>query len=94
MIVTPPDDQAVALGEDVTFTCIASGTKPPSIMWAQIVDGNLIPVSNNAKFLEMGKMVNSTLTISDVGKGDLGDYQCIADEIDVANFTLYQAGKL
>jgi len=96
MTVTPPEDQAVALGEDVTFTCIASGTKPPSIVWAQIVDGNPIPISNDVEMLEMGNTVNSTLTISDVKEDDFGDYQCIANDsfsVDVANFTVYQAGK-
>ena len=95
MIITPPEDQAVALGENVTFTCIASGTTPPRIVWAQIVDGNTIPISNDVEMLEMDNTVNSTLTISDVKEDDYGDYQCIAGEIsvDMANFTLYQAGK-
>jgi len=96
MILTPPEDQAVALGEDVTFTCIAFGTKPPSIVWAQIVDGNTIPISNDVEMLEMENTVNSTLTISDVKEDDFGDYQCIAGDnffVDVANFTMFQAGK-
>ena len=93
MIITPPEDQAVALGENVTFTCIASGTTPPSIVWAQIVDGNTIPISNDVEMLEMDNTVNSTLTISDVKQDYFGTYQCIAGEIDVASFTLYEAGK-
>jgi len=95
MIITPPEDQAVVLGENVTFSCIASSTSPPSIVWAQIVDGTTIPISNGVELLEMGNTVNSTLTISDVLKEDFGDYQCIAGEIsvDMANFTLYQASK-
>ncbi|XP_065910088.1 uncharacterized protein [Dysidea avara] len=91
MIITPPEDQAVALGENVTFTCIASGTTPPSIVWAQIVDGNTIPISNDVEMLEMDNTVNSTLTISDVKQDYFGTYQCIAGEIDVASFTLYEA---
>jgi len=94
MIITAPEDQAVALGENVAFSCIASGTNPPSIVWAQIVDGNAIPVINGVEMLYAGNIVNSTLTISDVEMGDFGDYECMADEIDIANFTLYQIGKM
>ena len=96
MIITPPEDQAVALGENVTFTCTASGTTPPSIVWAQIVDGNTKPISNDVEMLEMGNTVNSTLTISDAKEDDFGNYQCIAGEgisVAVANFTVYEAGK-
>ena len=95
MIITPPEDQAIALGENVTFTCIASGTNPPSIVWTQIVDGNAT-VRIDIQMLEVGNTVNSTLTISDVLEEDFGSYQCIASDrliIDIANFTVYQAGK-
>jgi len=97
MIITPPEDQAVALGENVTFTCIASGTNIPSIVWAQIVDGSTIPISNGVETLDTGNTVNSTLTISDANEDDFGDYQCIASDsfsVDVINFTMYEAGKL
>ena len=96
MIITQPEDQAVVLGENVTFICIASSTSPPSIVWAQLVDGITIPISNNVEILEMGNTVNSTLTISDVLEEDFGSYQCIASDrliIDIVNFTVYQAGK-
>jgi len=95
LIITPPEDQAIALGENFTFTCIASGTNPPSILWTQIVDGNAtVPI--DIQILEMGNTVNSTLTISDVLEEDFGSYQCIASDrliIDIVNFTVYQAGK-
>ena len=94
IIIIAPEDQAVALGENVTFSCIASGTNSSSIVWAQIVDGNAIPVSNGAEMLYTGNIVNSTLTINDVEMGDFGEYECMADEIDIANFTLYQLGKM
>ena len=92
MIITPPEDQATTLGENATFTCIAS----PNIMWAQIVEGITIPIINDVEMLKMGNTVNSTLTISDVKEDDFGNYQCKAGDsfsADVANFTMYEAGK-
>jgi len=94
MIITHPENQIVALGEHVTFTCIANGTNPPSIVWAQIVDGSAIPISNGVEMSEIGNKVSSTLIIRGVEEDDFGSYQCMADESDIANFTLYQTGKL
>ena len=96
MIINPPEDQAVLLGENITFTCIASGINPPSIVWGQIFDGNTIPISDGIKMSVTGNTVNSTLTISDVLEDDFGDYQCMAGDrfsVDVVNFTVHEAGK-
>ena len=92
MIITPPEDKAIALGENATFMCIAS----PNIEWAQIVNGTTIFISSGVDMMETGNTVNSTLTISDVEEKDFSSYQCMTGDkisFDVANFTLYEAGK-
>jgi len=89
MIITPPENKAVTLGEIATFTCIAI----PNIIWTQIVDGNTLLISRDIDMIETGNTVNSTLTIRE---DNFGSYQCIAGNnvsSDVANFMLYKAGK-
>ena len=95
-IITPPEDLVVAVGENATFTCVASGNSPPNIQWFQTNNSGLILINSESE-TSADDIVSSTLLISNVMKNDFGSYFCMAsNEFSTAraNFTLFQAGEL
>ena len=97
-IITPPEDLVVAVGENATFTCVASGNSPPDIQWFQTNNNNsdVIFIDSESE-TSLNITVSSTLLISNVMENDFGSYFCMAsNEFSTAraNFTLFQAGEL
>ena len=95
-IITPPEDLVVAVGENATFTCVASGNSPPDIQWFQTNNSGLIFLDSESE-TSLNITVSSTLLISNVMENDFGSYFCMArNEFSTAraNFTLFQAGEL
>ena len=96
-IITAPDDLAVDLGENATFTCVASGHRTPDVMWFQIINNGLVMIDSDSEMAFGNGTIISTLLIRDVVENDFGNYSCMASNefsITKANFTLSQAGEL
>ena len=97
IIVTAPEDLAVAPGENVTFTCVASGQRTPDVSWFQINNNSLILIDSESETVSDNGIITSTLLIRNVMATDFGNYFCMASNefsIARANFTLSQAGEL
>ncbi|XP_011500615.1 PREDICTED: lachesin-like [Ceratosolen solmsi marchali] len=81
-VVVPPNiddsqsssDTIVREGADVTLTCKASGSPPPSIRWKRD-DNNKISIN---KTLSVNEWVGSTLEMTRISRLDMGNYLCIA----------------
>ena len=96
VIITPPKDVAVVLGENVTFTCVATGHRTPDIAWFLRINNGLVSIDSDSETL-VNDTINATLVILNVMENDFGDYFCMASNefsIARANFTLFQAGEL
>ena len=96
-IITAPEDLAVGLGENATFTCVASGHRTPDVMWFQIISNGLVMIDSDSEMVFDNGTIISTLLIHDVVENDFGNYSCMASNefsIARANFTLSQAGKV
>ena len=96
MIVSPPEDLAVAIGENATFICVASGSRPPNVQWFQMSNDSLIFIDSESE-TTINDTVTSMLLINNVMENDFGEYFCIASNefsISRANFSLLQLGKL
>ena len=94
MIISPPEDLAVAIGENATFTCVASGNRPPDVQWFQRSNNSLTSIDSEFE-TTINDTVSSTLLINNVMENDFGSYFCMAsNELSIAraNFTLLQAG--
>ena len=72
-ITAHPEGVMKTEGENVTFSCNATGNPTPTISWTK--DGS--PVSNNSRISLSGD--NKQLTIRYVSRTDRGEYQCVAD---------------
>jgi len=95
IIITPPQDLAVDLGENATFICTATGQRIPDIAWFQTNDGSLISIDSESE-TSVNDTISSTLFIENVMESDFGNYFCMASNefsIARANFTLFQAGN-
>ena len=107
MIDIPPESRAVAELESVTFVCVATGNRPPSITWFR-QDGMELTPSESVMIANetLGNTTrNSTLTIMPVTLNDFTVYSCVAENTvadniievitrnNTADFTLYRAGK-
>ena len=93
-IISPPEDLAVAIGENATFTCVASGNRPPDVQWFQMSNNSLTLLDSESE-TTINDTVSSTLLINNVIEDDFGSYFCMASNefsIARANFTLLQAG--
>ena len=93
MIISPPEDLVVAIGENATFTCVASGNSPPDVEWFQMSSDDSI---RSEPETTINDTVSSMLLINNVMENDFGSYFCMASNefsIARANFTLFQAGK-
>ena len=96
VIISPPEDLAVAIGENATFTCVASGNRPPDVQWFQRSNNSLTSIDSESE-TTINDTVSSTLLIDNVMENDFGSYFCVASNefsIVEANFTLIQLGKL
>ena len=94
-IITAPEDLAVAVGQDVTFICVANGHRPPTIEWFQTNNNSVMFRDSESETLMNGTVI-STLFISDVMDNDFGNYSCVASNefsSERANFTLSLAGE-
>ena len=97
MIVTAPEDLAVALGENATFICVASGHRMPDVSWFQMDNDSVVLIDNESETVSDNGTITSTLLIHNVMATDFGNYFCMAsNEFSIvrANFTLSQAGEL
>ena len=96
-IVIAPEDLAVGLGENATFTCGVSGYRTSDVMWFQISNNSLVMIDSNSEVVLGNGTIISTLLIPDVVENDFGNYSCMASNqfsVAMANFTLSQAGEL
>ena len=94
-IVTAPEDLAVGLGENATFTCGVIGHRSPAVMWFQINNNSLVMIDSFSEMVFGNGTITSTLLIPDVVENNFGNYSCIASNefsVAIANFTLSQAG--
>ena len=102
-ITTAPRNLSIAVSENVTFTCVATGNRAPNIRWIRHdgmeLSGNISNQPLNAT------TTNSTLIITSVTSNDFANYYCLAENTvadniieniianDTASFTLYEAGE-
>ena len=91
IITLPPRDQAARVGEEVTFTCSATGIPDPTIEWffeeTTKVYSSLLPSCFcNCNYVMIEKSFatiqvsqnESRLRVSDVTVGKEGTYKCVA----------------
>ena len=69
---THPQNKTKKEGENVTFTCNAVGNPAPTFSWTR--DGSVVNTTSRITFNEN----NKTLTITNVIRGDSGEYICVA----------------
>ena len=69
---THPQNKTKTEGENVTFTCNAVGNPTPTFSWTR--DGSVVNTTSRITFNEN----NKTLTITNVIRGDSGEYICVA----------------
>ena len=82
--VEEPQSQNVTVGETVTFRCVRHQSKTCTVLWYR-VDKQVYLTRNKALFAAEGghyaiegKSPNDfSLTINNVTKEDIGDYQCV-----------------
>ena len=75
IIITPPMDSTVLLGDDVTFTCMAIGIPVPIITWSNDSNDSIPATSNTVS----GESTASTLTLKNLMLSDFNQsYTCIA----------------
>ena len=67
-----PQNETKTEGENVTFTCNAVGNPAPTFSWTR--DGSVVNTTSRITFNENHK----TLTITNVVRGDSGEYICVA----------------
>ena len=79
MIIQQPDDSTSPVGDNVVFSCVASGQTNPTIQWFK--DGVILDVGNRLMITEMIQIddsIRSDLSIIDLILDDDGNYSCIA----------------
>ena len=67
-----PQNEARKEGENVTFTCNADGNSAPTFSWTK--DGSVVNTTPRITFNANIK----NLTITNVDRGDSGEYICVA----------------
>ena len=75
-ITQGPVDAARMLGNDVTFTCTATGLPIPDITWSN-TSGIDIPVQAGDDMI-INDTRRSQITVSDLQLGNFGTYTCTA----------------
>nr|KAF6467519.1 roundabout guidance receptor 3 [Rousettus aegyptiacus] len=89
-LVTQPQDQMAAPGENVTFQCETKGNPPPAIFWQK--EGSQVLLFPSQSVQPMGRFSVSPkgqLNITEVQSGDAGYYVCQA--VSVAGSILAKA---
>ncbi|XP_046435480.1 neurotrimin-like isoform X1 [Neodiprion virginianus] len=84
-VVVPPNiddslsssDAIVREGANVSLTCKATGSPPPSIRWKRD-DGSKISISKNLVGKEVSEWEGDTLEMARISRLDMGAYLCIA----------------
>ena len=83
-ITTPPGDLTVVSPDDVTFTCLVTGSPRPDITWMMNDNGSLvnIPGAANVDYQISeeeigGRERMSALTLLDSQPSDAGEYVCV-----------------
>ena len=71
-VLTHPRNKTKKEGENVTFTCDADGNPTPTFSWTK--DGSVVNTTLRITFNEN----NKNLTITNVSRGDSGEYICVA----------------
>ena len=92
MVVTSPESATRLLEGNVTFTCAASGTPPPSFMWYK--DGDSAPLMPGGNVRFSNEANESSLILTNIAPTDAGSYYCVASNIlvgGVFNSTSSQA---
>ena len=76
VIATNPDPATRVVGDNVTFTCAASGTPTLTFMWYK--DGVSAPLmaGNNVRFRNQTN--ESSLSLANIAPSDAGSYYCVA----------------
>ena len=69
-VTIEPSKQDFQNGRKASFVCVATGYPTPSYYWLR--DGELLIPNDRVK------IKGSKLTIRHLGRGDEGDYQCLA----------------
>ncbi|XP_063112065.1 roundabout homolog 3 isoform X2 [Cavia porcellus] len=89
-LVTQPQDQMAAPGDDVVFQCETKGNPPPAIFWQK--EGSQVLLFPNQSLQPTGRISVSPrgqLNITEVQSGDAGYYVCQA--VSVAGSILAKA---
>lgn len=76
-ITAAPQSQTVTLSQPVSFSCEATGTPLPSIMWYKLGE----PITSGVTNISLVSGVQSNLTISSVQQTDAGTYQCVVTNV-------------
>lgn len=78
-----PDDRVAAIGESVSFDCVASGAPLPTVRWIHNGETFWVPSRHGPVSVKKRKHVlhNGTLFIKSVIAADEGVYECRASQI-------------
>lgn len=67
-----PENQTLTEGDNATFTCNASGNPSPTLSWTK--DGSVVNVTSRISL----SLDNTLLVITNVSRGDSGQYICVS----------------
>ena len=67
-----PKNQTLTEGENATFTCDTSGNPSPTLSWTK--DGSVVNVTSRISI----SLDNTLLVITNVSRGDSGEYICVS----------------
>ena len=81
-ITAHPQNETGIEGQNVTFTCNATGNPAPTISWT--TNGSTHDTSHNSRI--SFSVDNKQLTITNVNRTDSGEYRCVANN-SVGNAT-------
>ena len=77
-ITAQPQGETRIEGENVTFTCNATGNPVPSISWTSMTRNvSTLDTSHNSRISFLAD--NKQLTITNVSRTDSGEYRCVAN---------------
>ena len=67
-----PKNQTLTEGDNATFTCDTSGNPSPTLSWTK--DGSVVNLTSRISL----SLDNTLLVITNVSRGDNGEYICVA----------------
>ena len=76
MVATNPESATRLVGDNVTFTCAASGTLPLTFMWYK--DGVSAPLMARSNVTFTSGANESSLILTNIVPSDAGSYYCVA----------------